>query len=128
VVVDSGGTVYVADYNNHRVRKIAGGQVSTLAGSAAGFLDGAASTAMFNHPLGVALGPAGAVYVSDNSNNRIRVVSGSTVSTLTGSTAGYQDGTLAQARFDGPGRIAVDASGFIYLAEINTQRVRLIKP
>ncbi len=61
VAVDTNGNVYVADWGNHVIRKISGGQVTTLAGLAgkAGWADGDNSTALFNHPAGVAVDSLG---------------------------------------------------------------------
>lgn len=73
VTVDSSGNVYVADFLNHRIRKVtAAGVVSILAGSTLGYQDGA--NASFNFPMGVALDGWGNLYVADSSNNRIRKI------------------------------------------------------
>ena len=76
VAVDSAGTVYVADVNNQRIRKITpAGVVTTLAGSGVGgFADGTGGAAQFNLPQGVAVDSSGAVYVGDTNNNRIRKI------------------------------------------------------
>ena len=75
VAVGASGTIYVADRNNHVIRKIYGGQVSTLAGSTPyGFADGPLATAKFKHPFGVTY-YGGKVYVADYDNNRIRLIS-----------------------------------------------------
>ena len=86
VDVDTSGNVYVADYGNHRIRKItedgedANGnkiwKVSTLAGSGtAGDQDGAATTtAQFDFPFDVDVDSSGNVYVADYHNNRIRKI------------------------------------------------------
>ena len=76
VAVDGAGNVYVADYNNHRIRKItASGVVSTLAGSGtSGYTDGTGTSAKFNYPTGVAVDGAGNVYVADQYNHRIRKI------------------------------------------------------
>ena len=62
MAVDVAGNVYVADWGNHRIRKItAAGVVSTVAGSTPGFADGPAAGAHFNRPSGVAVDPDGSV-------------------------------------------------------------------
>ena len=67
VAVDGAGNVYVADRDNHRIRKItASGVVSTLAGSGtSGYTDGTGTSAQFDYPIGVAVDGAGNVYVAD---------------------------------------------------------------
>lgn len=75
----SGGvdTVYVADTNNHLIRKIdSTGLVSTLAGSSGtpGDLDAVGTSASFNTPQGIAVDKSGDVYVADTSSNLIRKI------------------------------------------------------
>ena len=66
VAVDGAGNVYVADQENHRIRKITtSGVVSTLAGSTYGYTDGTGTSAQFDYPIGVAVDGAGNVYVAD---------------------------------------------------------------
>ena len=74
VAVDTSGNVYVADTNNHRIRKItSGGVVSTLAGNVSSiFADGIGAGASFRYPSGVTVDTSGNVYVADTSNHRIR--------------------------------------------------------
>jgi fibronectin type 3 domain-containing protein len=70
-----GEVLYIADRKNYRIRKlvIATNAVTTFAGTGtAGYLDGGCSSAQFNVPRGVALGPSGEVYIMDAGNNRIR--------------------------------------------------------
>jgi DNA-binding beta-propeller fold protein YncE len=85
VAVDATGKVYVADTENHRIRMIWNGQVSTFAGSLQGFQNGSASNARFNMPYAISLGSGGRIFVADNQNHRIRLIEGGQVTTSAGS-------------------------------------------
>jgi len=128
VVVDGTGTVYVADQNNNRIRKITSlGVVSTLAGSGFGFADGAGTAAQFSGPQGITVDALGAVYVADRGNHRIRKITPSgVVSTLAGSGFGFADGTGTVAQFKNPAGVAVDGSGTVYVADAGNNRIRKI--
>ncbi|MCF6214528.1 MAG: hypothetical protein L3J45_10955, partial [Flavobacteriaceae bacterium] len=131
IAIDASGTMYVADYGNHRIRKITpAGVVTTLAGSGvAGFADGTGTAAQFNTPYGVAIDASGNVYVADTGNNRIRkiIVSTGAVTTLAGSgVAGFLNGIGIGAKFSGPDGVAVDALGTVYVADTGNQRIRKI--
>ena len=130
VTVDAAGNVYVADYFNHRIRKISPeGLVSTLAGGTQGFRDGSGTSAQFNKPTGVAVDASGNVYVADSSNHRIRKISPEgLVSTFAGGTQGFRDGSGTSAQFDKPTGVAVDASGNMYVADLVNDRIRKITP
>jgi sugar lactone lactonase YvrE len=125
VAVDSSGNVYVSDHGNHRIRKITSeGVVSTLAGSY-GSGDGLGTNAGFLYPWGVAVDSVGNVYVADQGNARIRkITSGGLVTTMAGSSGGYQDGTGTNARFSGPYGILVTSSGVLYVTETENDRIR----
>ncbi|WP_139362200.1 NHL repeat-containing protein [Hymenobacter sp. CRA2] len=130
VAVDAYGTVYVADQLSHRIRVIRNGVVSTLAGTGtAGSTDGAAASAQFNGPVGVAVDAAGTtVYVADLDNRKIRVIQGGQVSTLAGTgAAGSTNGPAAAATFRGPFGVAVDAQGRVYVADYLANTIRLIQ-
>jgi sugar lactone lactonase YvrE len=123
-----GASVYVTDSDNNRIRLIAGGQVTTVAGSGtAGYVDGAAATAQFNQPRGLAVNSAGTIYVAEYSNHTIRAIAGGQVTTLAGNgTAGSADGPVASARFSYPRDVAVDGAGTIYVADSGNHKIRVI--
>jgi len=125
----AGGTLYVADTRNHRVREIAPeGTVSTLAGGEAGFADGSLATARFNAPRGVAL-LGGAIVVADTGNNAIRrILPGEDrVETIAGSRfPGADDGTGSGAGFRAPGGVAIDLALHIVVADTGNHCIRRI--
>ena len=131
VAVDARGNVYVADAGeSNRIRKIApDNSVTTLAGGAEGFADGAGASASFNTPSSIAIDARGNLYVADTANNRIRKVTPEgAVTTLAGDgTPGARDGAGASAQFNAPIGIAVDARGErVYVADTYNDRIRLI--
>jgi hypothetical protein len=132
VALDALGGVYVSDSSNNRIRVISLGETITLAGNGdAGFFDGttgATGTAMFDDPFGVAVGD-GAVYVADQGNNRIRKIVSGNVSTLAGNgNPTFADGPGDTASFNGPGGIAVDSAGNVYVGDTSNNRIRKIDP
>jgi sugar lactone lactonase YvrE len=134
VATDNAGNVYVADMQNHTIRKVTpGGSVSTLAGVAgsSGNVDGVGSVARFYSPYGVAVDSAGNVYVADTQNHTIRKVTpGGSVSTLAGvaGSSGVTDGMGSAARFYNPEGIAVDGAGIVYVADTFNCTIRKITP
>ena len=134
LAVDSSNFVYVADYGNHTIRKIAPDRtVTTLAGSPGmfGSLDGNGSAARFHHPAGVAVDTTGNLYVADQVNSTIRKIAlPNTVSTFAGlaGMSGSADGPGDTARFSLPTDVAVDGSGRVYVADTLNQLVRRITP
>ena len=132
IAISDDGIVYIADAgDSNRIRKLApDGSVTTFAGSVEGYADGPGAQAAFNTPSGLAIDSRGNLFVADTGNNRIRKISPQgVVSTLAGDgTAGHLDGPAAQAQFDGPIGIAVDALGNVYLADTYNDRIRKIAP
>ena len=102
--------------------------VTTLAGSTAGFADGSDTTAQFNGPTGVAVAPDGTVYIADTNNHRIRAINPTTgqVTTLAGSTIGFADGPGNTAQFNYPFGVAVAPNGTVYLGDYFNHRIRTI--
>jgi sugar lactone lactonase YvrE len=129
-VVDSAGNTFVADQQNHRIRKIApDGTTSTFAGTGvAGFADGSATTAQFNQPTGLALSSTGILYVADSKNHRIRAINSTgAVTTYSGlGTVGFTDGIASAARFSSPTGLAIDNFGVLYVADTDNNRIRKV--
>ncbi len=134
IAVDGSGNLFVADTNNHTIRKIGpDGTVTTYAGTAgsAGSTDGTGAAARFNTPSDVAVDGAGNLYVSDTGNNTVRrIAPGGVVTTWAGTAgvAGSADGTGAAASFFGPRGIAVNAAGTVYVVDAYNYTIRAISP
>lgn len=130
IAIADDGAVYVADAgDSNRIRKITPeGNVTTLAGAKEGFADGAGEHASFNTPSGLAIDADHNLYVADTGNNRIRKITPEgVVSTVAGDgTAGYADGPVAQARFNGPVGVTIDDQGNLYIADTYNDRIRKI--
>ncbi|HXC40705.1 MAG TPA: hypothetical protein VN667_17350, partial [Burkholderiales bacterium] len=129
VAVDSAGNLYVADTDNHNIRKITpvgtNWVVTTIAGKAGSFsgADGTNSTARFNGPNGVAVDAATNIYVADSGNRTIRKVTPAgtnwVVTTLAGlaGNPGSADGTGNMARFGYPNGVVADSTGNVYVLD-----------
>ena len=134
LVVDAAGIVYVADANNHAIRKITPlGTVSTLAGAPGvpGSNDGDGGDARFHRPEGITIDQTGTLYVADAGNQLIRKITpAGTVTTLAGTAgaAGWADGFGREARFSTPFRISIDRAGTLYVAELGNRTIRKITP
>jgi len=109
LAIDTAGNLYVTDYGNSRIRKIANDAthtVTTIAGSTSGYADNANGTsAQFSVPRGITIDGAGNLYITDGGNHKIRKIANDathTVTTIAGSTNGYTNGIGSAARFAGP--------------------------
>jgi DNA-binding CsgD family transcriptional regulator len=136
IALDSTGDLLIADTGNHRVRRVdRSGTITTYAGTgqpgSAGD-GGPAAQARLDQPVGVAVGPAGAVYVSDLTSNVVRRVNAlGTITTYAGTgEPGYagDGGPAISALLDAPGALAVDLEGNLYLADTLNDRVRKVDP
>ncbi len=124
------GNLYVADTGNNRIRKITpDGNVSTVAGSGtAGYVDGPATQAQFNGPIGLAISPGGDIYVADTYNDVIRMITteGQVTTVAGGGTPGYADGSQQVARFDTPSGIVVVENSSLIVADTGNRRLRKV--
>ncbi len=132
--VDTGGNLYVADRNNHRVRRIdTSGTVTTVAGTGTpdwGGDGGPAVKAHLNFPSDVVCDGKGNLFISDRSNNRIRKVDSSgVISTIVGlglPDFGGDFGPAADAFLKYPFGIDLDRKGNLYIADRGNNRVRKV--
>ncbi len=142
LAADTNGNLYVADAYYGVISKLTpsaqGWMVSTLAGSAGlhGNDDGTGANARFFVPMGVAVDNSGNVYVTDTGNCTIRKITASgVVTTLAGNSvggflgvAGFADGMGTNALFGYPSGLAVDAAGYIYVADTFNDAIRRVTP
>ena len=128
IAVDAIGNIYVADTNNHKIRKIdINGNVTTIAGSTEGFLNGDGTVARFNTPFRLAIGALNSIFVLDRGNSMIRKIdSNNNVTTFAGSFYGYLDGAGSTARFADPCGIFIDSNLELYIADRANQKIRKI--
>ncbi len=141
VAVDAMGNVFIADTQNHRIRKIAlNGVMTTVAGSGAiGFAGdgGPATAAALNEPNDVVVDAAGNLYFSDTLNNRVRRVSSAgVITTVAGSGLNPftnelppmdgDGGPATAARLNQPFGLALDAAGNLFIADAAAARIRRV--
>lgn len=135
VAVATTGDRFVADTENHVIRKIdASGNVTTFAGSfgVAGSADGTGPAALFNQPSGI-VAVGNTLYVCDTGNHTIRkiIAASGLVTTLAGSAGppGFTDDTGAAARFSSPRGIATDGVAVgttLYVADTGNHTIRRV--
>jgi hypothetical protein len=139
---DKSGNLYVVVNGDHIVKKFTAGTwaATTVAGQSglAGYVNGAAAVAKFDHPWGLALDATGNIYVAANgtwdggkynTDQSIRYIDAGTfnVSTYAGSgSAGFTDAVGEAAAFSAPTGVAVDKNGTVYVLDKNNNRIRKI--
>jgi uncharacterized protein (TIGR03437 family) len=136
IAIDAAGNLYVADGINNRIRKIAtNGTITTVAGSSTvgGYSGdgGPATSALLNHPRGVAVDGAGDIYIADTFNQRIRVVlPNGIIYTIAGlGIQGYagDGGPALLAEFNFPTGVTVSGAN-VYVTDSANHAVRLLSP
>ncbi|EMN02656.1 hypothetical protein LEP1GSC021_2906 [Leptospira noguchii str. 1993005606] len=132
--IDPERNLYVGELGNHTIRKIDlnSGNVSTLSGGISGYLDGDLASARFKSPLGIAYNhKTDSLLAADIQDHRIRKINlkTSTVSTLLGNGVGADvDGNGTNASFFGPAFISLDNSGYMFVSDANSNRIRIVDP
>ena len=119
IAISSTGDLYVCDSNNNRIRKISGGQVTTVAGSKEGYADGPGNVALFKSPHAIAIDSKDNLYVGQTNLLR-KITPLGVVSTFVGSNTGFSgpvQGTGAAVILGEPFGLVSDASDNIYVAD-----------
>jgi len=130
---DGAGNVYIADRNNNCIRKVSGGNVSSVAGGGANTActySGAASGVKLTSPRGLGIDNSGRVILVDSgSNNCVRLVDGGNISQVAGTGGGGQvgdGGPAVGARIGTPTGIAMRPDGSIFITNNGGDSVRWI--
>ncbi|MCD5415090.1 MAG: S-layer homology domain-containing protein [Clostridiales bacterium] len=136
VTVYSAGNIYIADTDNHRIRKVDSvtKKISTVAGTGTAGFSGdneCAFTTVLNQPYGVAVDNVGNIYIADSGNHRIRKVDGATniIRTMAGTGAsGFSGngGAATAAHLNAPFGVALDNVGNILIADSSNHTIRKV--
>ncbi|HZS40150.1 MAG TPA: N,N-dimethylformamidase beta subunit family domain-containing protein [Polyangia bacterium] len=129
VAVAGDGTIYVADTNNHKIKRVTpAGVVTTLAGSVEGYAEGTGAAARFDTPMAIAMMPSGSLLVVDTWNNRMRAVTTSgTTSCIAGDgKRNLLDGPALKAELYFPIALTVMPDGSVVWPEAETGLVRVM--
>ncbi len=128
-----GGYIYIADTGNQRIRELLpNGTIVTVAGNGTQGVTGdggPATSAELSLPAAVTLDAAGNIYIADQGNNRVRIVStNGTISTFAGAaTYTLGDGGPATgAQLSAPASVAVDTAGNVYISDTGHNRIRVV--
>jgi DNA-binding beta-propeller fold protein YncE len=138
--VDSQADKIVKVSTDGALTTVAGGEIRTFFGTTSGYLDGPASYAEFDYPMGIAIGPDGAIYVADGGNHAIRKIKWGWVSTIAGGSnslfgihdygvhpvGGYADGAGPHAEFSRPVGVAMDGGGNLIVVDRGNRALRRI--
>ncbi len=134
IATDSMGNLYIADANNHAVRKVwVGGTIGTIAGNGLnGYTGdgGSAVNARLYSPAAVAIDPLGQIYIADYFNNAVRKINGSGIITTFAGTgsAGYSGdgGSANAAKLRNPSGVAVFGFGPVFISDQGNNVVRMV--
>jgi sugar lactone lactonase YvrE len=136
VALGPAGDIFIADYGNHRIRRIASdGTIETVAGNGeSGFSGdgGLARLASLNGPYGIFVDGDGVLYIADSGNNRVRrVLSDGTIATIAGtgeSGFGGDGGPATAGLLDSPQAVTTTPAGEVIINDEHNHRIRKILP
>ena len=133
ISVDPSGNLYVADTGNNQIRMVTPDRmVIPIAGSptgAAGFVNGQATKASFDHPVDVATDADGNIFVADQNNHAIRYIRNgvNTVITVAGDgTAGDTLGPVTSSQLNTPTSVAPLPNGLILIADNGNHKIKML--
>lgn len=132
LVLDDEGNIYVADYGNHRIRKInSDGTVTTIAGNGLQAIDeNDLNDPVVTFPRSITRDGEGTLYFT-SARSLIRKVNGDgSLTTIAGNVSGVglMDGNGTAAKFQNPVGLTTDISGNIYVADNEFNSIRKISP
>ncbi|MBI2877240.1 MAG: hypothetical protein HYY20_10190 [Candidatus Tectomicrobia bacterium] len=136
IAVGPDGSLYIADANNHRIRRVGPDEIiTTVAGNGtAGYSGdgGPATAARLYQPRDVAVGPDGSFYIADEINIRVRRVGPDGIITTVAGNGSYglsgDGGPATAARLGYPWGVAVGPDGSLYIADTGNDRIRRVGP
>ena len=131
LAIDKDGNLLIADSGTNRVRKlnVTTGIVTTVAGLGSGGDNTQAASASLSGPSSAVSDSAGNIFISDQTNGRVRRIDGTTglITTIAGVTSGRGDGGAAvQAALNNPRGVAVGSDGSLYIGDTNNNKVRKV--
>jgi sugar lactone lactonase YvrE len=134
LAMDAAGNLFIADTSNHRVRKVStNGTITTVAGNGfSGFSgdNGPATSASLTFPSGLAVDPAGNLFIADTANQRIRKVApNGNITTIAGT--GFEQfsgdgGPAVSAGLRNPSGVTIDPNGNVVITDAGSGRIRRI--
>ena len=138
LLLDGSGNIYIGDQLNYRVRKITGGNISTVVGTGtagdtgAGAKGGPATSANIRTPCGLVLDGSGNLYLSDTGNHEVKkVTTAGTITTIAGTGTGGFAGDNhpgTEAELNNPTGLVIDAAGNLYIADSGNHVIRKLSP